>query len=214
MKAFFKKYQTIAETVFLLLILAGGCLWKYQEWKLQQMQQEIAQKVFRFHVRANSDSREDQALKLKVRDAVGTMMQQVLEGVDDVAECSRIVEANLAAVADTAQRTVYQEGYPYPVSAQVETARFPQKAYGNYIFPAGEYQALNVVIGSGKGRNWWCVMYPNLCFHDAVYEVVDDEAEKTLQRVLSEDEYDAVLKSGEYRIRFKYLDFLNRFLEE
>lgn len=214
MKAFFKKYQTIAETVFLLLILAGGCLWKYQEWKLQQVQQEIAQKVFRFHVRANSDSREDQALKLKVRDAVGTMMQQVLEGVDDVAQCSRIVEANLAAVADTAQRTVYQEGYPYPVSAQVETAQFPQKAYGNYIFPAGEYQALNVVIGSGKGRNWWCVMYPNLCFHDAVYEVVDDEAEKTLQRVLSEDEYDAVLKSGEYRIRFKYLDFLNRFLEE
>ena len=138
-------------------------------------------------------------------------MQQVLEGVEDVAECSRIVEANLAAVVDTAQQTVYEEGYTYTVSAQMESTEFPQKAYGNYIFPAGEYQALNVVIGSGKGRNWWCVMYPNLCFHDAVYEVVDEEAEKTLQRVLSEDEYDAVLKSGEYRIRFKYLDFLNRF---
>lgn len=211
MKAFFQKYGKVLETVFLLVILAGGCLWKYQEWKLQQTQQEIAQKVLRFHVRANSDSREDQALKLRVRDAVGAMMQQVLEGVEDVAECSRIVEANLAAVVDTAQQTVYEEGYTYTVSAQMESTEFPQKAYGNYIFPAGEYQALNVVIGSGKGHNWWCVMYPNLCFHDAVYEVVDEEAEKTLQRVLSEDEYDAVLKSGEYRIRFKYLDFLNRF---
>ena len=211
MKAFFQKYGKVLETVFLLVILAGGCLWKYQEWKLQQTQQEIAQKVLRFHVRANSDSREDQALKLRVRDAVGAMMQQVLEGVEDVAECSRIVEANLAAVVDTAQQTVYEEGDTYTVSAQMESTEFPQKAYGNYIFPAGEYQALNVVIGSGKGRNWWCVMYPNLCFHDAVYEVVDEEAEKTLQRVLSEDEYDAVLKSGEYRIRFKYLDFLNRF---
>ena len=211
MKAFFQKYGKVLETVFLLVILAGGCLWKYQEWKLQQTLQEIAQKVLRFHVRANSDSREDQALKLRVRDAVGAMMQQVLEGVEDVAECSRIVEANLAAVVDTAQQTVYEEGYTYTVSAQMESTEFPQKAYGNYIFPAGEYQALNVVIGSGKGRNWWCVMYPNLCFHDAVYEVVDEEAEKTLQRVLSEDEYDAVLKSGEYRIRFKYLDFLNRF---
>ena len=197
MKAFFQKYGKVLETVFLLVILAGGCLWKYQEWKLQQTQQEIAQKVLRFHVRANSDSREDQALKLRVRDAVGAMMQQVLEGVEDVAECSRIVEANLAAVVDTAQQTVYEEGYTYTVSAQMESTEFPQKAYGNYIFPAGEYQALNVVIGSGKGRNWWCVMYPNLCFHDAVYEVVDEEAEKTLQRVLSEDEYDAVLKSGE-----------------
>ena len=211
MKSFFQKYEKVLETVFLLVILAGGCLWKYQEWKLQQTQQEIAQKVLRFHVRANSDSREDQALKLRVRDAVGAMMQQILEGVEDVAECSRIVEANLAAVVDTAQQTVYEEGYTYTVSAQMESTEFPQKAYGNYIFPAGEYQALNVVIGSGKGRNWWCGMYPNLCFHDAVYEVVDEEAEKTLQRVLSEDEYDAVLKSGEYRIRFKYLDFLNRF---
>lgn len=213
MKAFFQKYQAVLETVFLLLILAGGCLWKYQEWRLQQTQQEIAGKILRFHVRANSDSSKDQALKLKVRDAVGAMMQQVLEGVDDVQECSRLVQENLAAVVDTAQQTVYQEGYTYPVTAQIETTDFPQKTYGNYVFPAGEYQALNVVIGSGKGRNWWCVMYPNLCFHDAVYEVVDDEAEKSLQRVLSEDEYDAVLKSGEYQIRFKYLDFLNRFFK-
>lgn len=201
------------ETIFLLLILAGGCLWKYQEYQLQQTQLEIAEKVLRFHVRANSDSREDQALKLKVRDAIGTLMQRRLVGVDQLDECGRIVNENLAEIIDTAEKTVRQEGYTYPVTAQVATVEFPQKTYGNYTFPAGAYQALNVVIGSGRGQNWWCVMYPNMCFHDAVYEVVDEEAEKSLQRVLSEDEYDAVLKSGKYRIRFKYLDFLNRFMK-
>ena len=153
------------------------------------------------------------ALKLKVRDAIGTLMQRRLVGVDQLDECSRIVNENLAEIIDTAEKTVRQEGYTYPVTAQVATVEFPQKTYGNYTFPAGAYQALNVVIGSGRGQNWWCVMYPNMCFHDAVYEVVDEEAEKSLQRVLSEDEYDAVLKSGKYRIRFKYLDFLNRFMK-
>ena len=213
MRAFFRKYQMLWETIFLLLILAGGCLWKYQEYQLQQTQLEIAEKVLRFHVRANSDSREDQALKLKVRDAIGTLMQRRLVGVDQLDECSRIVNENLAEIIDTAEKTVRQEGYTYPVTEQVATVEFPQKTYGNYTFPAGAYQALNVVIGSGRGQNWWCVMYPNMCFHDAVYEVVDEEAEKSLQRVLSEDEYDAVLKSGKYRIRFKYLDFLNRFMK-
>lgn len=213
MRAFFRKYQMFWETIFLLLILAGGCLWKYQEYQLQQTQLEIAEKVLRFHVRANSDSREDQALKLKVRDAIGTLMQRRLVGVDQLDECSRIVNENLAEIIDTAEKTVRQEGYTYPVTAQVATVEFPQKTYGNYTFPAGAYQALNVVIGSDRGQNWWCVMYPNMCFHDAVYEVVDEEAEKSLQRVLSEDEYDAVLKSGKYRIRFKYLDFLNRFMK-
>lgn len=212
MRAFFRKYQMFWETVFLLLILAGGCLWKYQEYQLQQTQQDIAEKILRFHVRANSDSREDQALKLKVRDAVGTLMQRRLAGVEHLEECDRIVKEHLAEIIDTAERTVRQEGYTYPVTAQIATIDFPQKTYGNYTFPAGAYQALHVVIGSGRGQNWWCVMYPNMCFHDAVYEVVDKEAEKSLQRVLSKDEYDAVLKSGKYRIRFKYLDFLNRFL--
>lgn len=213
MKAFFRKYQTYLETVFLLLILAGGCLWKYQEFQMQQMQQEIAEKILRFHVRANSDSREDQTLKLKVRDAVGALMQQELAGVEDRSECGRIVQEHLTQVIQTAEQTVQQEGYTYPVTAQIETVEFPQKTYGNYTFPAGEYQALDVVIGSGKGQNWWCVMYPNMCFHGAVYEVVDDDAQQMLKKALSEDEYDAVLKSGKYRVRFKYLDFLNRFIE-
>lgn len=213
MRAFFQKYQNLCETLLLLLILVGGCLWKYDEWKLQQTQQEIAGKILRFHVRANSDSSADQALKLKVRDAVGAMMEPYLAGVDDRRQCESIVQEQIPRIIETAEQVIAQEGYAYTVTAQMGSADFPQKTYGNYTFPAGEYQALNIVIGSGKGRNWWCVMYPNLCFHGAVYEVEDGEAEKNLKQVLSEEEYDAVLKSGKYKIRFKYLDFLNRFLE-
>ncbi len=214
MRAFYRKYHNIIETMLLLCILAGGFYWKYQEYRMQQTQQQIAEKILRFHVRANSNSRADQALKLKVRDAVGAYMQQQLDGVQDIRECNLIVQENLAQVIKTAQQAVAQEGYDYSVDARIETVAFPQKTYGNYTFPAGDYQALNVIIGSGKGQNWWCVMYPNMCFHGSVYEIVDEDAEKSLQQVLSGDEYDAVLKSGKYRVRFKYLDFLNRFIKD
>lgn len=210
MGIFFHKYRNILEAVFLLLILSCGILWKYQEYCLQQTQQDIAGKILRFHVRANSDGSADQALKLKVRNAVGAYMQKELADVDNLSECTAVVQSSLAAVVQAAEQEIAQEGYDYPVTAQIETVEFPEKTYGDYTFPAGDYLALNVVIGSGKGRNWWCVMYPNMCFHGAVYEVVDEDAEKSLKRVLSEDEYDAVLKSRQYKIRFKYLDFLNQ----
>ena len=213
MRAFYRKYHNIIETMLLLCILAGGFYWKYQEYRMQQTQQQIAEKILRFHVRANSNSRADQALKLKVRDAVGAYMQQQLDGVQDIRECSLIVQENLAQVIKTAQQAVAQEGYDYSVDARIETVAFPQKTYGNYTFPAGDYQALNVIIGSGKGQNWWCVMYPNMCFADSVYEEVGDQEEEALRRVLSGEEYEAVLAAGDYQVKFKYLTFLNRLLQ-
>lgn len=214
MTSFFRKYRNVLETVFLLFLLAGGCMWKYQEYRQAQTQMDIAQKVLRFHVRANSNSSADQELKLKVRDAIGSYMRQQLSGVQNLSDCSRIVQKNLAQIINTAERVIAAEGYTYLVTAKLQTVLFPQKTYGEYTFPEGDYQALNVVIGEGKGENWWCVMYPNMCFHGAVYEVVDEDAKQSLQRVLTEDEYDAVLKSGKFKIRFKYLDFLNRFFKD
>ncbi len=213
MKTFFQTYRNRMGALFLLLVLAAGALWIHQEGVKDRMQQDIAHKILRFHIRANSDSTDDQSLKLKIRDAVGAYMENKLVGVDGLAECSDVVENNLAAIVQIAEQVVLQEGYAYPVTAKVETVEFPEKTYGEYVFPAGDYLALNVVVGSGKGQNWWCVMYPNMCFHGAVYEVVTQDAKESLKRVLSEDEYDAVLKSGQYKIRFKYLDFLNSFFK-
>lgn len=99
------------------------------------------------------------------------------------------------------------EGYTYEVRASLAECEFPTKTYGAYTFPAGIYEALRVVIGEGEGANWWCVMYPNMCFENSMYEVIDEKAEKALRKVLDEEEYEAVLSSGKYEIRFRFLEW-------
>ena len=86
--------------------------------------------------------------------------------------------------------------------------------YGSYTFPAGDYEALRIVIGEGNGHNWWCVMYPNMCFSDSMYEVVDKEAGEKLREVLTTEEYEKVLAEGDYQVRMKYFSWLNPYLEK
>ena len=135
----------------------------------QKMQQEIAEKIIRFHVIANSDSKEDQNLKLQVRDAVGGEMQQLLSGIENRMECEAVLRQNREQITETAERVIAQAGYDYKVETFLKEVDFPVKSYGNYTFPAGAYEALEIVIGEGAGHNWWCVMYPNMCFSGSVY---------------------------------------------
>jgi len=194
----------------MLSVICGAVLLLGGEYiKRQKMQQEIAEKIIRFHVIANSDTEEDQALKLKVRDAVGGRMQQMLAGVNDRAECEKVLYENREEITETAQRIIADEGYDYEVETVLKEVNFPVKTYGDYTFPAGAYEALEVVIGAGSGHNWWCVMYPNMCFSGSVYEVVGEEAQSSLREVLSEEEYKEILESGDYRVQFKYFTFLN-----
>jgi stage II sporulation protein R len=174
------------------------------------LQPQIAQKILRFHVLANSDSEEDQAVKLKVRDAVGTIMQEKLENADSLATSKQIVTDNLEVIRQTAEETLQQEGYSYGVTASLSTVEFPEKTYGAFTFPAGEYEALEVVLGEGEGHNWWCVLYPNLCFRGSVYEVVDEESEKELREVLTPEEYADVFHSGHFEIRLKFLEHFRK----
>lgn len=186
------------------VVLLGG-----EYIRRQRMQREIAEKIIRFHVIANSDTKEDQALKLKVRDAVGGRMQQLLNGVNDRVECEKVLYENREVIRETAERVIEEEGYEYGVETVLREVNFPVKTYGDYTFPAGDYEALEVVIGAGSGHNWWCVMYPNMCFSGSVYEVVEEDAEESLKEVLSEEEYKEILETGNYRVQFKYLTFLN-----
>ena len=175
-------------------------------------QEDIAKRVLRFHVLANSDSQADQALKCAVRDRVGTMMAEKLQNADSLEESTDVVTENLQEIETCAANVIRENGYDYPVHAALETCAFPEKSYGDYTFPSGTYEALRVVIGSGEGHNWWCVMYPNLCFANSMYEVDAFSGEK-LREVLEPEEYAAVLESGNYKVRFKMLGFLNRVLE-
>ena len=188
-------------------ILLGGA-YRYRRHRLQG---ELAQQVLRFHVIANSDSLEDQDLKLKIRDEIGAYLGE-LKGVSDRKECEQAVNGRLAQIEGCAREVMAREGYDYSVDAFLADASFPDKTYGEYTFPGGEYRALKVVIGDGKGKNWWCVMYPNLCFAGSVYEVEDEKSQKELQAVLTEEDYAEIMAEGKIKVKFKYFDaFLSLF---
>lgn len=193
------------------MIAALSCCMMWQCRK-QWMTEEIAQKVIRFHVLANSDTQTDQELKLKVRDAIGSYMQPRLSGISDIDKSRRVIRKNLPQITETAKKIIAREGYTYDVEASLKVTDFPQKTYGDYTFPEGRYEALEVVIGNGRGHNWWCVMYPNLCFYNSVYEVVDEEAEKSLQRTLTPEEYKSLMEGKDYKVRFALLERIQELL--
>lgn len=179
-------------------------------YEQKKMQEEIAEKILRFHVIANSDSREDQELKLKVRDAVGGYMQSELDGVQNKAQAKEIANRDLEQIENVAKQVIEKDGKSYNVRAWIDDVDFPNKTYGSYTFPEGTYEALEVVIGDGEGKNWWCVMYPNMCFQGSMYEVIDEESETSLREVLTEKEYNTIIEKNNYQIKFKYLTFLNK----
>ncbi len=185
------------------------CLASAYGYRRHSLQQDLAERILRFHVIANSDSSKDQALKLKVRDKIGGYLKEKLDQADGLEESEQVVEANLAQIEDCARETIRQEGYDYAVKAQIAETDFPEKTYGEYTFPSGRYHALRVVIGDGIGQNWWCVMYPNLCFSNSVYEVVEEGADERLQAVLGDENYTEMMAEGNIQARFKYLPFLN-----
>lgn len=194
------------------LAAAAACMLLLGTIRTEVLQQGISEKILRFHVLANSDSGEDQALKLKVRDAVGAYLSEPLKEAASLSESEKIVEENIPEIEQTAGEVIRAEGYDYEVSASLETCMFPEKTYGDYTFPAGEYEALRLVIGEGEGHNWWCVMYPNLCFSGSMYRVDEVSGEK-LQANLTGEEYAAIIQSGDYKVQFQILKFLNRVLE-
>lgn len=171
------------------------------------LQPSIASKILRFHVLANSDSVEDQAVKEQVRDAVGTYLKPFLQEANSLEETKDIIHAHLEEVVAVSEQTLQEQGYSYAVQAAIKEITFPKKTYGAYTFPQGEYEALQIVIGEGKGQNWWCVLYPNMCFRGSVFEVVEEEAGEALQEVLNPWEYAEVFDSGEVELRFKFLEF-------
>ena len=171
------------------------------------LQPMIAKKILRFHVLANSDTVSDQSIKLKIRDAVGGYLAPLLEEAEGLEATKEIVNAHMSSIIEVAEETLADYGYDYTVSAKITNAVFPSKAYGEFLFPKGNYEALQIVIGEGKGQNWWCVLYPNMCFKGSVYEVIEEDAKKELREVLSPWEYADVFQRGKVELRFKILEY-------
>ena len=168
--------------------------------KQSQMQEDLAKEVFRFHVLANSDSDEDQALKMQVKEAVIAYMKEDIPDSDSVETTKEWARNHLDAIVNLAKAVIREEGYDYPVIAEVTTCDFPDKTYGDITFPSGRYEALRIEIGEANGQNWWCVLYPNLCFIDAVHAVVPEDGKKDLKKVLQEDTYEMVTATSRFKI--------------
>ena len=206
---YIKKRKLLLESILLLvMILAVGTYQTYL--KADPLQPKIAAKILRFHVLANSDSSRDQKIKLKVRDAVGAYIEPKLSDSDSLIQTKQIVDENMKGIIAAADRVLVQEGAGYKSNAYLTTMDFPVKTYGEYTFPAGKYEALRVVLGEGEGHNWWCVLYPNMCFRGSVYEVVEEDAKEELREVLDSQEYADVFHRGGYQVRFKFLEMLRR----
>lgn len=172
----------------------------------REIQQGIAGEVFRLHVIANSDTEEDQKLKLKIKTRIVEYLEEILGKDADLEETKEAVLTHLGEIEREAERLVHEQGFDYPVKAVVEKTYFPKKSYGDCTFPAGEYEALNVKIGEARGHNWWCVLYPSLCFIEDTYGVVTEEKKEDLKSVLTTEEFLEILEKPEEkkRIRFRF----------
>lgn len=183
----------------LLLALAVTILWGAASLGQQE---ELGRKVIRLHVIANSDSPEDQALKLRVRDRVLARAQEILEQSADMEQAEQALTAALPELTREARETLAAEGCAQPVQARLEPAEFPTKDYDGFSLPAGKYLALRVIIGQGAGQNWWCVVFPPLCAAAS-----EDVAETALAAGLSEDQVGLITEENRgYELRLKSVE--------
>lgn len=171
---------------------------------------DLSNNFFRLHILANSDSEEDQALKLKVRDNIIEYMNSLSYSNLTKKEAIDLTKSNLQNFKEIAQRTILEEGYNYSINLEVGNFYFPTKEYGNISLPAGYYDALKIEIGEAKGKNWWCSLFPPLCFVDISAGVIDEESEKYLKDNLSDDEFAIITDDSEtVKFKFKIIELLN-----
>lgn len=160
------------------------------------MQQELASHVVRFHVLAESDSEEDQRLKLLVKTAVLEYMEQPLARASSAEEALELLDRYTDDILRVASDVLAEQGSALPVTAKIERVYFPEKTYGDLTFPAGYYTAYRILLGSGNGQNWWCVLYPPLCFIDVTHCIVPEDSKEEIKSFLSEEEYALILADG------------------
>ncbi len=186
--------------VLTALIISGMDIYAREQFLATQS--SLAKEVLRFHVLANSDTTEDQALKLEVKDAVIAYMEADLSEETSVVMTKMWVENHMDYLLTLCEEVIQEAGYDYSVEIGLNEAYFPVKTYGDITFPEGEYEALQIKIGDAAGQNWWCCLYPNLCFIDATYGVVSEEGKENLQEVLTEDEYEMITTTTEFEVKW------------
>ena len=204
-----------------IIFIAGIVMFNfYKSSETAATVKALSESAIRFHVRANSDSQDDQALKMKVKEKVVDYIYKNTKTLNTLSETKDFIlkndpqtePENIIDLIDNkikklATETIRNSGYDYSVSSSFGMQDFPVKTYGDVTFPKGRYTSYTIYIGEGIGHNWWCVLYPPLCFVDASTGVVPNSSKEMLKESLTEKEYDTVVQ-----YRFKYLTFLNNFI--
>lgn len=195
--------KRILLVLFLFFIYFIICAFSYAN----AVSYDIQNSVFRLHVIANSDSEEDQNLKYIVRDKVLEYINNLSYNASSKEDVIDLASSNIDTIQEIAQKTVYENGYNYQVKLNIGNFAFPTKTYGDISFPAGFYDALKIEIGEADGQNWWCVMFPPLCFVDVTSGIVPDESKEIIRENLSEEEYELLSEnSNDMNFKFKIVE--------
>lgn len=201
----FKRFTILIFLLFIYILISANAY-------TNAICSDISDSVFRLHVIANSDSVQDQNLKYIVRDNVLKYMASITSGVTSKEEIIEIASNNLEEFKQIAQNTIYENGFNYDVTVEIGNFDFPTKTYGDVSFPAGFYDALKIKIGNANGQNWWCVMFPPLCFIDVSSGIVPDDSKNILESELNEEEYSLITGTkNENKIKFKIIEVLQNF---
>lgn len=197
--AFVSRFRTEIACVLALIIACIGSVAGFAA-----SCREVRSEVLRLHVIANSDTQADQDLKLRVRDAVLTAGNDIFDGSTTVENAQDRLQAQMPQLEEAAQQVVAESGYHYPVRIQIRDTYFSTRTYDSFTMPAGNYTALQVIIGAGAGQNWWCVMFPPMCLpaaqEDAAYDAY-----------FTDGEYAIVEREIEYEPRFKIVELWERY---
>ncbi|MGV1066293.1 stage II sporulation protein R [Clostridium perfringens] len=200
-----KKILSVLILGVMCLFIAGSSLNTRQALGIteENVVEDISEKLIRFHVLANSDSDIDQDLKLRVKDEVLKYISPILNESQSLEESREILKREDKNIIKIAEDYIKSQGFDYTVETTLTRENFPVKEYGNIVLPQGEYEAYRILIGEGEGQNWWCVMFPPLCFIDVTKgQVAYDETEEKMKDVLSEEEFKSVNKK-ENNVKFE-----------
>lgn len=195
-----KKIFNFSLLIFLLFLYVFISAQSY----VSAVSANLSDAVFRLHVIANSNSNEDQSLKLVVRDALLNYMNNICSNCSSKEEAVLIAQKHKEEFQKIAEKTIIDNGYNYNVKIDITNCYFPTKNYGDISLPAGLYDALKVEIGEANGQNWWCVMFPSLCFIDIASGIVDDEAKENLEKNLETESYALISERKNSNIKFKF----------
>lgn len=199
----------IYKRILIILILFLSYIFTSLFFYSDAVTNNISKNVFRLHVIANSNSEKDQNLKYKVRDELIKYMKSISSNISTKDEALTLVNNNLDTFQAIASNVIIENGFDYPVKIEVGNFDFPTKTYGDISLPAGFYDALKVEIGEAQGRNWWCVMFPSLCFVDVSNGIVPEESKENLQSNLDYEDYNLISSDeAEYKIKFKLVEIL------